>query len=171
MIEVVPITQFLKGCVAYSFFTCAQPQKPTSVIPRHKPTAIPSSFVCTMRAAGPLALLLLVACAVGKEDLVPNLAFVASKCYRRNQICCYKYKQIGKFCKQNLCTRKTYCGRFKGKYCSKWKAIRTCRVRCYYRMRPHYQCTPMELKLVAGYVHPKEHLEFIPKPPVVRHMN
>lgn len=118
-----------------------------------------------------ILLALSIALVSAREDLVPNLAFKRSNCYRRMQVCCYRYEVKAKFCKQNLCTRVTYCARRKKKYCSRYRAIRTCKVRCFHRMRPKYECTPNQLKKEPGYVHSKEYLEYIDKPPITRYMN
>ena len=107
----------------------------------------------------------------GKEDVVPSLTFNPEKCYRRTQLCCYRYVSKAKHCKQNLCTYETYCAKTKGKYCTKHRQIRTCKIRCYDRMKPVYECTPNELVPSDGYVHAKEYLEYIPAPPEVRVMN
>lgn len=118
-----------------------------------------------------LAVLVVILGASAREDVVPKLVFNLKNCYRRQQICCYRYKKAGKRCKQRLCTRKPYCKKTNLGKCVQYGDERTCLIRCYYVMRPKYECTPNELVMTKGYVHSKEHLEFIPRDPEVRRMN
>ena len=108
-----------------------------------------------------LALFCAAALAAGKtiaadsiSQLVPNatttttvssLTFVPTRCYRRSQICCYKYEKCGQVCKPFDCRTIRRCVRRVPitKLCLLYRKVRVCKQRCHAKLCLRHVCTKL----------------------------
>lgn len=76
---------------------------------------------------------------------VSSLTFVPARCYRRSQVCCYKYKPCGEVCKPFDCRTIRRC-KVRApitKLCLRFKKVRVCKQRCYTKLCLRHVCSKL----------------------------
>ena len=91
-------------------------------------------------------------------ERIPGFKYTPVRCYRRAQICCYKYVKCGKICKVKRCfkIRKCVVRAPFTKKCLKYKKVIVCIKRCYAKLCKRARCS--RLRVV------KSHRFIVPKP-------
>ncbi len=94
---------------------------------------------------------------VRNEELVPEVSWEPTSCYKRQQFCCYKYTKCGHYCETKYCTQKSICVSTRLGACIQWKAVQTCETKCYDKMCVLFECTPLDVVKEPTYVSPQIH--------------
>ena len=90
--------------------------------------------------------------------IVPTLTFAPTRCYRRSQVCCYKYVKCGVVCRVVRCKTIRKCvlrAPFTNK-CLAHKKVRVCIKRCFAKLCKRVSCSPLRVvKRSSAYIAPK----------------
>ena len=93
-----------------------------------------------------------------KPKIVPTLTFAPTRCYRRSQVCCYKYVKCGTVCKVVRCKSVRKCvlrAPFTNK-CLVYKKVRVCIKRCFAKLCKRIICSRLRVvKRSPAYITPK----------------
>lgn len=94
--------------------------------------------------------------------LVPEryLTSGVRNCLKRVQTCCYRHVKCGNRCYTEMCSQKTRCILYKLGHCFQWKPINFCEERCYNRLCPRFECTPLRLRRPKSFERPYMHNRF-----------
>jgi len=96
---------------------------------------------------------------VRREDVVPAVSWKSSSCYKRNQVCCYRYKKCGHRCRTGYCSEMTMCTHTKFGKCFRWRSVESCDIRCFDKLCVRFECVPLKLVKGNSYVHPRIHTQ------------
>jgi len=109
---------------------------------------------------------------VRREDIVPKLPWKPKSCYKREQVCCYRYKKCGNRCRTGYCSQQSMCSHYKFGKCFRWRSVNTCTTVCFDKMCVRFECVPLKMVRGRSYVHPRIHTKVYypqgknpPKPP------
>lgn len=87
-------------------------------------------------------------------QIVPKLTYIPARCYRRTQICCYRFYVCRRKCVLISCKNVRICTLTVNGVCKKYKIVRVCRYRCYLTYCPRIYCTPFVITRAKTYIAP-----------------
>lgn len=92
-----------------------------------------------------------------REDVVPKIRFIPKSCYKRRQVCCYRYHKCGHSCRTGYCSQRSMCTMIKFGKCFRWRNVQTCQTRCFDKLCARFECNPLAIVKNGGYVPPRIH--------------
>eukprot|EP00171_Calliarthron_tuberculosum_P021478 IDg21478t1 len=70
-------------------------------------------------------------------------------CFRRIQVCCYRFFPCGVFCKPKVCVIRRVCVLLRNNRCIRYQRFRICTIRCFTRLCPRLRCSWLRSKRLA----------------------
>ena len=91
-------------------------------------------------------------------ERVVGFKYYPTRCYRRSQVCCYKYVKCGKICKIKRCFKIRKCVLKAFKKCLKYKVVTICIKRCYAKLCKRVRCSRLRVVKSGRYIVPKPYI-------------